>query len=116
MDRTIGDASTNESETAVDYESQLRNVSSRVEAGRIILQALVQKLARAVSMPEADIDVDKPAYACGVDSLVAVEIRYWFMKEMKADVAVFNIVGGQSVANLSTLAAGRSEYLSVTNK
>jgi hypothetical protein len=42
---------------------------------------------------------------------VAIEIRYWLIKEIKAELSIFNIMGNDSLAALSHLAAGKSQYL-----
>lgn len=36
----------------------------------------------------------------GVDSLVAVEVRSWFLKELTVDVPVMKILGGVSITDL----------------
>lgn len=36
----------------------------------------------------------------GVDSLVAVEVRSWFLKELAVDVPVMKILGGASITDL----------------
>lgn len=36
----------------------------------------------------------------GVDSLVAVEVRSWFLKELAVDVPVMKILGGASIVDL----------------
>ena len=36
----------------------------------------------------------------GVDSLVAVEVRSWFLKELTVDVPVMKILGGASITDL----------------
>lgn len=36
----------------------------------------------------------------GIDSLVAVEVRSWFLKELKLDVSVLKVIGGASLAEL----------------
>lgn len=47
-----------------------------------------------------DIDVSRPLHVYRVDSLLAVEVRNWFAKVWKADIAVFDITGQQSIASL----------------
>ena len=49
----------------------------------------------------------------GVDLLVAVELRHWFLKEIKADVATFNMFRSESMLALSALAARRNEIVTV---
>ena len=46
------------------------------------------------------IDHDAPLVELGVDSLVAVEVRSWFLKELKVDIPVLKVVGGASLAEL----------------
>jgi hypothetical protein len=36
----------------------------------------------------------------GVDSLVAVDVRSWFLKELAVDVPVMKILGGPSIVEL----------------
>ena len=43
-----------------------------------------------------------------VDSLVALELRNWFAREVGADVSVFQILGNESINDLGLKAAGRS--------
>lgn len=41
-----------------------------------------------------------PLVDMGVDSLVGVEVRAWFLKELGADVPVMKILGGITIAEL----------------
>jgi hypothetical protein len=61
-------------------------------------------------MPPADIEIEKHSYAYGVDSLVAIDIRYWFLKEFNVQVAVFKILRGESIAGLCFLVASKTQY------
>ncbi|PYH98773.1 ketoacyl-synt-domain-containing protein [Aspergillus ellipticus CBS 707.79] len=49
----------------------------------------------------------------GVDSLVAIELRQWFVKELSVDIPVLQIIGGSSIRDLSRLAASKlsTEYV-----
>ena len=99
-----------DSETAVDYVSLFRSATSLGEAGRILTDGLVKKLAKALSMPPDDIDTSKPLHAYGVDSLLAVELRNYFAKELGAEVAIFDLMGGASFATVGMTVASRSKY------
>jgi hypothetical protein len=94
-----------------DYRYLLEQAQSQKAAGQIIADALRNKLSVALSMPSADIEVEKPTYAYGVDSLVAVEIRYWFLKEFNAHVTVFEIIGSESIAGLCLAVASRTHSI-----
>lgn len=47
---------------------------------------------------------DMNADDLGIDSLVAVEIRSWFLREIDVDMPVLKILGGASLADLVTFA------------
>lgn len=46
------------------------------------------------------VDYNIPLVEYGIDSLVAVEVRGWFLKELKTDMPVLKVLGGGSVAVL----------------
>lgn len=84
-----------------DWADELTRASSRSEAANIVVQALTNKLAKATSSSPEDIDPRRPLHTYGVDSLLAVEIRNWFGKVFKADVAIFDITGQGSMARIA---------------
>lgn len=88
------------SANAVDYAAMARDAATIDEAADIVYKGFVQKLAKSLSLQEKDIDSSQPAYQIGVDSLVAVEIRYWFMKTFGVEVAVFHILRDWSISEL----------------
>ncbi|KAL2059966.1 hypothetical protein VTL71DRAFT_10121, partial [Oculimacula yallundae] len=94
------------SSSLVDYLALVKASANVEEAGEIITQGLVEKLAKSLSVPAENLDVRKPAYALGVDSLIAVEVRYWFMKQLNVEVAVFNIMKDQSLVDLCQFVGG----------
>lgn len=96
---------------AVDYGALLGAAGNVEEAGAIIATALAQRLSQALSVPEEDVDINRPAHSFGVDSLVAVELRFWFANEMKAELSVFNILADCSIRELGQQAAGKSQYV-----
>jgi hypothetical protein len=36
----------------------------------------------------------------GIDSLIAVEVRSWFLKELNVDVPVLKVIGGASIRDI----------------
>jgi acyl carrier protein len=109
MDRQFS-VSTSVEDKGANYRGQIEQASSQEAAGQAIAEALVGKLSGALNMPIADIETEKPVYAYGVDSLVAVEIRYWFLKEFKAQIAVFEIIRSESIDKLFLLVASKTQY------
>ncbi|KAH8883307.1 phenolpthiocerol synthesis polyketide synthase ppsA [Thozetella sp. PMI_491] len=94
-----------------DFRTLLGATRDLEEAALLVTEATIKKLARALSIPEQDIDSTKTMHSYGVDSLVAAEMRNWIAKEMKADVAVFDIMGNTSLANLGGEVARKSQYM-----
>ncbi|WQF87991.1 Putative Acyl transferase domain superfamily, GroES-like superfamily, alcohol dehydrogenase [Colletotrichum destructivum] len=86
--------------TEVDYLAEVKSAESADLAGDIIAKALITKLAKSLSLNETDLDPSMPVFKMGVDSLIAVEVRYWFLKTFGAQVAVFSILKDQSMNDL----------------
>ena len=58
------------------------------------------KLRVILQISDQSIDHDAPLIQLGIDSLVAVEVRSWFLKELKVDMPVLKVLGGGSVTEL----------------
>lgn len=65
-----------------------------------IVECFAAKLQIILQMPAIDFRAEAALIEIGVDSLVAVEIRSWFLKEASVDVAVLKILGGASTMEL----------------
>ncbi|KAH8754369.1 polyketide synthase PksG, partial [Diaporthe sp. PMI_573] len=92
--------SKDEKQQFVDYVALVKAATDAEQAAEVVLQALVEKLSKSLSVPAEGIDVGKPAFAVGVDSLIAVEVRYWFLKQFGTEVPVLNILKNQSMTEL----------------
>jgi hypothetical protein len=78
---------------APNFAAELRGTNTFSDAKDVVLNAIVSKLVRALTIPTNDIDTSRPLHAYGVDSLLAVELRNWFRKVLSSDFAVFDIMG-----------------------
>jgi hypothetical protein len=94
-----------------DWAAKFLVSTSGTEATNIITEALIQKLSRATSVEPGTISRIRPLHAYGVDSLLAVELRNWFSKVFRADVAIFDITGPMSIEQVAEDAASKSELL-----
>ncbi|KAI0869514.1 hybrid PKS-NRPS PsoA [Hypoxylon argillaceum] len=65
-----------------------------------IKNAVSQKMSHMLRMPAENIAQDVPLVSLGIDSLTAVEIRSWFLKELSVDMPVLSILNGSSITNL----------------
>ena len=84
---------------------------SLAEAVGVVEMALVAKLAKALFISPEDINVEQPLHAYGVDSLTAVEVRNWVMKELKSDISILDILSPLPIHGLSTKIAEGSKIL-----
>ena len=85
----------------------LRTARTPSEPTTAVTTALRHLLAATRSIPEVDIDMAKPVYAYGVDSLVAVEMRQWFWGKVGAEVGVVHVFESGSVEGLARVVVGR---------
>ena len=70
-----------------------------------MLDSFVSKLQIVLQLRTDGVNDEKPileqgADELGIDSLVSVEIRSWFLKELNVDMPVLKILGGASVEEM----------------
>ncbi|KAM0134678.1 hypothetical protein ACHAO1_005597 [Botrytis cinerea] len=98
----------------ISLETLLLAATSILDAGNTIADALATKLWNLLAIDKQAVDLDKTIYSYGVDSLVAIELRNWFLKMIAADIAVFDILGNHSIHSVGLLAAEKSEFVPST--
>lgn len=108
--RTVGGV-VEDSKDSVNYAMLLAGAGTREAAEELITKAIVQKLSKALGLDVSVIDPSQPMHVYGVDSLVAVEMRTWLLKEMGAEVAVFDMVGESTIRSLGVFVAARSNLV-----
>ena len=105
-----GSGSSNTAEaTNTNVAALLIQAQSLMEANEAVIHGLTARLSKALSIPVTEIDTDKPLHQYGVDSLVAVELRSWFAKDLHADIAVFDILGSATARSVAQLATSKSK-------
>ncbi|KAM0333322.1 hypothetical protein ACHAQA_001983 [Verticillium albo-atrum] len=70
----------------------------------IVQDAFLDKIASVLGTPKDSIIPSNPLSAYGLDSIVAVEFRKFFRKEIQIDIALFDILGAVSISALVTKA------------
>lgn len=58
-----------------------------------------------------DITVGRPMHTYGMDSLVAVDMRNWLLKEVKAEVSAADLLKDVSITALGLTIAAKSQFL-----
>ncbi|KAA8649476.1 putative Nonribosomal peptide synthetase [Aspergillus tanneri] len=95
------------STTLVSLKRQLADICDSTEASQIVLDAFLAKLGRVLQVEISQINPVQPLINLGVDSLMAVEVRSWFLKEIDMDMPVLRVLGGASPEELCNDAAQR---------
>ncbi|KAM3158720.1 hypothetical protein ABEW05_000751 [Botrytis cinerea] len=94
-----------------NFKSQLQTAESANEVKKVVSTAIITKLTKSLEVELADIDTNKPFHAYGVDSLLAVELRNWFGKELGTNVAVYDIMGAENIRAMSDFVARNSSLV-----
>lgn len=84
---------------------QLAAATTEEQVLGVLHQGFSAKLGSILQISGDALDRDAPLVELGMDSLVAVEVRSWWLKELKVDIPVLKLVGGSSLAEICQLAA-----------
>ncbi|KAL8816739.1 MAG: hypothetical protein Q9223_004307 [Gallowayella weberi] len=99
--------------STISLASRLGAASSKEQATDIITEALIQKTAEILQMPASEVDASRPLYRYGVDSLVALEVRNWITREMKANMALLEILAAVPIESFAGKIAEKSKLITV---
>ncbi|KAI1417950.1 polyketide synthase [Hypoxylon sp. FL1857] len=96
---------------APNISEELSRVSNSEEALFLLEAAFQAQLGVILQTTISDADKTKPLAVLGADSLIAVEIRSWFLKGFAVDIPVFKILGGASLVDLCQEVMGNSSVI-----
>ncbi|KAK6070456.1 polyketide synthase peptide synthetase [Seiridium cupressi] len=85
---------------ALPVAQQLVKATTKTQALDILLSCFSAKLRLILQLADQEVDYQAPLNELGIDSLVAVEVRSWFLKELRVDIPVLKVIGGASPAEL----------------
>ena len=100
-----GEDSSTKDSASIPLKQQLAAAKGIEELSGIIQAAFVGKLERILQTSQEHFQPAQSLLALGVDSLMAVEIRSWFLSEVEFDMPVLKVLGGASITELCTTAA-----------
>ena len=78
--------------TAPRIRESLKQAKSLEEAAQKVCDEIVSKTSSLLMIPEEDIVPSKSMSDHGIDSLVAVEMRNWFLREFEAAVPILELM------------------------
>lgn len=99
-DQDQGSAGSTASRQNISVKAQLLMATTAEEVRQVIEDGLVAKLRTSLQIDSDVSIVDQHADQLGLDSLVAVDIRSWFIKEIAVEIPVLKILGGFTVAEM----------------
>ncbi|GFF56682.1 hybrid NRPS/PKS enzyme, putative [Aspergillus udagawae] len=91
---------TTTSEAAADVKQLLRTAVSAETVTPIVQEAFARKLESMMQLPANSVNLNVPLIDLGCDSLLAIEIRRWFIKEVGIDVPVLKVLSGDTTAQI----------------
>ncbi|KIL88416.1 polyketide synthase [Fusarium avenaceum] len=86
--------------TILPISQRLAAASTDEEAFVILQESFSAELTAMLQLSDDPIEPTTPLIELGIDSLVAVEVRLWFLKWLQVDIPVLRIVGGASLAEI----------------
>ena len=100
---TAGDAS--------QLKRRLREANTKTDVTAMVKEALLARLVQSTGLDMRDVDENKPFHVLGLDSLVAIELRGWAKRELKAEVSGVFILGNASINEVAATMAEQSELV-----
>ncbi|KAL7905029.1 putative polyketide synthase [Trichoderma velutinum] len=85
---------------------------SLVEASGHVTASLVGRIAKMLQIEAEDVDTSRALHSYGLDSLVAIEIVDWALKEIEARVSVFDIMAAVPITATASKIANASALCS----
>ncbi|KAK9350529.1 hypothetical protein V1523DRAFT_428941 [Lipomyces doorenjongii] len=89
----------------------LREATSLDEAARYVCDTVMEKMVALLMVPAGDISASRSMADYGMDSLVAVEMRNWLVREMDATVPILDLLANVSLQELSMRIVQRSKIV-----
>jgi len=109
--KTAGKNDKEAAKTAPRIRENLKQASSLEEAAQKICAELIPKMSNLLMIPVEEINPAKSMLGCGMDSLVAVEMRNWLLRELEAALPVLELMANTSLQELSMKIARASKLV-----
>ena len=91
--------------SSLHIRHQLESAETEEIAVAMIQDSFSSKLRSMLHLASDTVDANKSLLDLGCDSLLAVEVRTWLLKEIQVDIPILYIMGGHTVAEISHDAA-----------
>lgn len=88
------------SSTIAEARQKLEHATTEDIATEAVQELLLTKVEAMMQLPSQSINANSSLLDLGCDSLLAVELRTWILKEVNVDVPILRILGQESVADI----------------
>ncbi|KAI2628872.1 lovastatin nonaketide synthase [Hypoxylon sp. NC1633] len=88
----------------------LRNIVSDVEAASLVQEWLKTKIGQLLGLQTEDVNLTRPAHTYGIDSLVAIDLKNWFAREIGVEIQIFTLLGNETLEDLGKEAGVKSRF------
>lgn len=98
-------------DVSTSLKAALEQAESLAEAAGYVAEALVQRMARMLQMSAEELDRERALNSFGIDSLAAIEIVNWGLKEVASRFAVFDVMASVPITTFASKVATKSAWL-----
>ena len=88
----------------------LKQAESDEEAEGLVSKWYQSKAAHILGLKNSEIDVLQPLHTYCMDSLVAIDLKNWFGREIGVDVQLFHLLRNKSLETVAREAAAASRF------
>ena len=81
------------------------------EATEAVLEAFMGQISKMLQTPPSEIDTGRFLHSFGIDSLVAIEIVNWALKETQSTISVFEVLAGVPISTFCNKITAKSSAL-----
>ena len=103
----VGGAIADGEESDASIRSQLAEMTEETSVLNLLLDGFIDNLCKSMNADKRSVTPNTAIVQLGVDSLLAVDMRAWFTRELDLDMPVLKILGGATVQELVEDAVGR---------
>ena len=100
--------SDNKSQKSRKVLQRFKDSATLAEAAAVVCEAMINRLENDLQGLANNPDLESPLYSFGVDSLLAIELRSWFMNEFSAEIAIFEILAEVPISTFCATVAKKS--------
>ncbi|KFA49985.1 hypothetical protein S40293_05963 [Stachybotrys chartarum IBT 40293] len=104
-------ASTATHDDTVPTHALIGKATTMQEAVALAQEAFVKQVAKMLQTDPTEVDTSRFLHSYGFDSLVAIEIVNWVLKEIKSIITVFDVLSGIPITALCHRIAAKSAAL-----